>query len=271
MTTGLPDFPVTTHPAMLPVQFEVPAVNPATPGLYTATFWTEVGAGEPSRHLTGAEVRGPNYGGADAAGVWGAPWCSVPPIDNAERKEGTRPPILDPFDPVTVWAYDECDLTAPSRAEVEERAAQLFRLQEQPMVERQFAARLLVDAADAPGGVAARPTLKEAVAYLEGAMAETNTVGFFHVGAHLPAIEAALFVKSGTARVSPSGHTWVIGGGYVAGLGSTIVATSQPFGWRDVPQVRTAIDERTNTFAAIAERNVLIGYEAVVAAVTVMP
>jgi len=271
MTTGLPDFPATTHTAMLPTHFEVPAVNPAIPGLYAATFWTEVGAGEPSRHLNGVEVRGPNYGGADASGVWGAPWCSVPPIDNAERKEGQRPPILDPFDPMTVWAYDECDLTEPSRAEVQARAAQVFRVEEQPTVEREFAARLLVDAADLPGGIAVRPTLKEAVAYLEGAMAETNTVGFFHIGAHLPAIEAALFAKSGTARLSPSGHTWVVGGGYVAGLGDTIVATSQPFGWRDEVQVRTAIDERHNTFAALAERTVLVGYEAVVAAVTATP
>lgn len=271
MTTGLPDFPATAYDHMLPVRFEVPAVNPAIPGLYAATFWTEVGAGEPSRHLTGVEVRGPNYGGADASGVWGASWCLVPPIDGDDRKEGTRPPILDPFDPMTVWAYDECDLTEPSRREVEQRAAQVFRLEEQPTVEREFAARLLVDAADVPGGIAARPTLKEAVAYLEGAMAETNTLGCFHIGAHLPAVEATLFAKTGTARVSPLGHTWVIGGGYVAGLADTIVATSQPFGWRDEVRTRTAIDERRNVFAAIAERTVLVGYEAVIAAVTVTP
>ncbi|POX88374.1 hypothetical protein C3473_27280 [Mycobacterium kansasii] len=271
MTTGLPDFPVTTYDNTLPVHFDAPAVNPATPGLYAATVWDEVGAGEPSRFLNGVEVRGPNYGGADASGVWGSPWCGVPPIDGDDRKEGTRPAILDPFDPMTVWAYDECDLTQPSRAEVQARAAQVFRLTEQPTVERGFAARLLVDAADVPGGVATRPNIKEAVAYLEGAMAETNTVGFFHVAADLVAIEPDLFAKSGTARVSPSGHTWVIGGGYVAGLGDTIVATSQPFGWRDQVRVRTAIDERRNLFAAIAERNVLVGYEAIIAAVEIVP
>lgn len=271
MTTGLPDFPVTAYGHMLPVHFEAPAVNPATPGLYTATFWTEVGTDEPSRFLNGVELRGPNYGGDNAAGIWGAPWCAVPPIDQDERKEGTRPPSLDPFEPVTVWAYDECDLTEPSRAEVQARAGQVFRLQEQPMVEREFAARLLVDAGEVPGGIATRPTLKEAVAYLEGAMAETNTVGFFHVAADLVAIEPDMFARSGTARVSPSGHTWVIGGGYVAGLDNTIVATWKPFGWRDTVQIRTAINERRNTFAAIAERSVLVGYEAVVAAVEIAP
>lgn len=271
MTTALPDFPTTTHPDMLPVWFDAPMVNPATPGLYTVTQWDEVGTDEPSRHLTGVVIRGANYGGADAAGVWNTDWCAPPPLDNPERKEGTRPPVLDPFDPMTVWAYDECDLTEPSRREVEQRAAQLFRLEEQPMVEREFAARLLVDADDVPGGIATRPNLKEAVAYLEGAMAETNTVGFLHIGAQAVALEPALFTKSGIARVSPSGHTWIIGGGYVAGLGNTIVATSQPFGWRDPVRVRTAVDERHNVFAAVAERTVLVGYEAVIAAVTVTP
>lgn len=182
-------------------------------------------------------------------------------------KEGERPGILPPFEPVTVWAYDECDLTAPSRAEVEQRAAQIFRLEEQVAVEREFATRLLLDA----GTPETRPTLKEAVAYLEGELAKTNTTGYLHVGAHLVAQEPSLFVASGTAHKSPLGHTWVIGGGYVEGLGDTLVATSQPFGWRDQVALRTAMDERHNIFAAIAERTVLVGYEAVIAAVTVTP
>lgn len=270
MTIGLPDFPVTTYDHMLPVHFDAPALDPSSNGLSAATVWTEVGLDEPARHLTGVQIRGANYGGADAAGVWGQPWCSVPPIDAEERKEGERPDILDPFAPTTVWAYDECDLTEPSRREVEARAAQTFRLQEPVMVERAFAARLNDDAADV--GIKSVPSLKAAVAYLEGAVARTNTMAFFHVAADLVATEVGLFIKSGTARVSPSGHTWIVGGGYVEGLWpGLIVATSQPFGWRDQVQVRTAIDERHNTFAAIAERTVLVGYEAVIAAAQITP
>lgn len=52
---------------------------------------------------------------------------------------------------------------------------------------------------------------------------------------------------------------------------TTLWATSAPYGWRDEPQVRTAIDERANTFAAVAERTVLVGYEALVAAVQIVP
>lgn len=264
--TSLPDFPVTAHTSPLPVPFEAPPVNPSPNGLYAATNWTEIGERQPSRHLNGVEVKGPNYGGDNAFGVWDADWCTPPQL-GGPRKEGERPGVLPPFESVTVWSYDECDLTAPSRREVEQRAAQIFRLQEQTAVEREVANRLLLDV----GAPAVRPTLKAAVAYLEGELAKTNTLGFIHAGAHLVALEAGLFVASGTVRKSPAGHTWIIGGGYVEGLGDTLVATSQPFGWRDQMQVRTAMDERANIFAAIAERTVLIGYEAVIAAVTVTP
>lgn len=270
MTVGLPDFPVETYPTMLPVPFEVPLLNPSPGGLYPATSWTEVTG--PSRHLTGVEVRpGGNYGGAGAFGIWDAPWCPVPPF-GGDRKTGTRPGGLDPFDPFTVWAYDECDLTAPSRAEVEARAAQIMRLEEQVTVERGFAERLKLDAADL-GAPAPVGNLVEAVAHLEAAFAVTNTLGFVHVGAHWAAVAAAnnLLVRSGVAWTTPMGHRWVIGGGYVEGLDDVLVATSQPFGWRDPVHIRTAIDEKTNTFAAVAERTVLVGYEAVIGSAVVSP
>lgn len=257
--------PVTTHSSMLPVRLTAPPVNPAPQGLYAATIWTEVTG--PSRHLAGVEIRpAGNYGGGSAFGVWESDWCSVPPLDG-ERKEGTRPDWLDPFAPITVWAYDECDLTAPSRAEVQQRAAQILRLQEQVAVEREFANRLLTDA----GSPEAVATLTAAIGHLEAEFAETNTVGFIHAGAQWVAQMATsqLLTKAGTKLLTPLGHTLVFGGGYVDGLEDTLVATSQPFGWRDDVQLRTAIDERRNTYAAIAERTVAIGYEAVIGAATI--
>ena len=257
----------TPAPVLDVVHFVAPNVNPAVPGLYAATDWQN----DPlNRFLHGVEVRGANYGGDDASGVWATAWCAPPPLDNEERKEGDRPGILDAFDPITVWAYDQCDLTAASRAEVEERVQQILRLQEQTMVEREFAVRLLVDAADL-GTTPTRDTLKRAVSYLEGQVAQTNTAGYFHASAELVALEPDLFIKSGTNRVTPSGHNWIIGGGYVEGLEDTIVVTSQPFGWRDAPTTRTAPAVRDNIYAAVAERSVNIGYEAVIAAVTIAP
>lgn len=261
-------------PVLDAVHFVAPPVNPSVPGLFAATDWQN---SPDMRWLNGVVIRGSNYGGAGSAGVWEQPWCTAPPIDldPSDRKYGTRPDIADRFDPVTVWAYDECDLTAPSRREVEDRAAQVLRLEEQPLFERAFADRLNDDAADV--GIESFPTIKAAVAYLEGQVAKTNTMAFFHVAADVPAAtDMGMFVKSGTVRVSPSGHTWVIGGGYVTEADSgllpgLIVATSQPFGWRDAPTTRTAIDERHNLFAAVAERSLLVGYEAVIAAAQVTP
>ncbi|WP_099288055.1 hypothetical protein [Mycobacterium persicum] len=259
----------TPTPVLAPVYFDAPLLNPTAFGLYASTTWTEIGEGEPSRHLTGVEVRpAGNYGGDQASGNWGGAWCGEP--TPGQKKEGGRPAGLDPFEPLTVWAYDECDLTAPSRAEVQARAMQIMRLEEQVMVEREVAERLKLDAADL-GPVEQAAGFKAAVGYLEGAMALTNTLGFFHAGAQWASQELGLVVKSGTRWTSPLGHTWIFGGGYVEGLENTIVATSHPFGWRDQVRLRTAIDERHNIFAAVAERTVLVGYEALIAAVEIAP
>ncbi|ORV89048.1 hypothetical protein [Mycolicibacterium iranicum] len=271
MTTALPDFPMTTHPDMLPVRFEAPPVNPAPGGLYSTVFWTEVGTDEASRHLTGVEVRGANFPG-DQVGVWDAPWCGVPALDG-DRKQGERGGILDPFDPLVVWAFDSCDLTEPSRREVEQRAAQAMRLRESVVVARQFAARLLVDAADLDATPAV-PDVVAALAHIEAEFAEANVVGYVHASpAWLPVFVAAqLITRAGARWTTPGGHALVFDGGYRAGLGDTIVAISAPlFGWRDVPQVRTAADERHNVYVAVAERSVLVAYEAVVAAVEIAP
>lgn len=261
----------TIYDSPLPVMFAAPLQNPAPFGLFTATQWTEISESEPSRHLTGIEIRpAGNYGGEGAFGVWDADWCAVLSLDG-ERKDGERPDWLDPFAPMTAWAYDECDLTEPSRAEVRARAQQILRLQEQPAVEREFAARLLTEAAAMPDGIETAATLKLAIGYLEGVLAQTNTVGFIHIGAQWIAQDVELFKRNGATFTSPGGHTYVIGGGYVDGLDDTIVATSQPYGWRDQLSVREAMDERHNIFAAVAERSFVVGVEAVVGAVTVTP
>ena len=255
-----------TAPVLAPYVFEAPPVNPAPNGLFAATDWQPEGD---QRWLNGVEVRGTSFGGENAFGVWPNDNCTYGAVPApGQKKEGDRPEILAQFDPIVVWAYDECDPTEPSRAEVRARAANILRLEEQTAIEREVGNRLLTDLIGAP---VTRPTLKEAVAYIEGQVAEAGVLGFLHIAADLPALEAGLFTGSGTAKKSPGGHTWVIGGGYIEGLDNTIVATSQPFGWRDAPTVREALDAKTNTFAAVAERTVVIGYEAVIAAVTITP
>lgn len=263
-----------TAPVLLPLQFDPPLQNPSPYGLYAATDWqvpAETGdstEGDAVRHLNGVEFRpAGNYGGEAQSGLWPNDSCATGTEPTPGLiKDGLRPAGLDPFDPQVVWAYDECDLTAPSRAEVRARSAQILRLQEQTDVERELAARMLVDAGTISQTAV---TLAQAVGYLEAQLALTSTVGFIHIGAQWVAQDMDLFIKSGTAYRSPLGHVWVIGGGYVDGLENAIVATSPTYGWRDEPTTREAMDERANTFVAVTERTVLIGYEHLIAAVEI--
>ncbi|BBY67760.1 hypothetical protein [Mycolicibacterium helvum] len=270
MTVSLPDFPVDTYSAMLPVRFAPPPLNPSPNGLYAATEW--IPESGPTRWLdSGIEMRPVgNYGGGQSFGVWVADWCaSLDDLTPEDRKAALRPQIGDPFAAMTVWAADECDLTAPSRAEVRQRAAQVFRLEEQNAVERQFATRLLADAGS-PGSAG---DLVDAVSALEDALGRTNTLGFVHASTGWAARAARdnLLTRTGTGFTTPLGHRWVFGGGYIDGLGDTLVATSQPFGWRSEVQLRDAIDAHNNTFIAVAERSAVIGYEKLVGAATVTP
>jgi hypothetical protein len=254
-------------PAM---EFQTPLVNPGPSGLYAATTWVDLGEGEPLRWLgDGVRFWPHNYGGEGAVGIWDVPWCGDP---GSNRKDGTRPDPEGPFAPVTVWAYDECDMTAPSQAEVRERAQQNLRLLEQTAVEREFAERLLADA----GSPFAATDITDAVGFIEAEFAKTNTVGLIHASAQwaAAAVPGNLAVRSsggGTALKSPMGHTWVFGGGYVDGLGDVIVGTSPTYGWRGPAELREAFDQQHNRFLAIAERSLVIGYEKCVASAEVTP
>ncbi|WP_137810846.1 MULTISPECIES: hypothetical protein [Gordonia] len=248
-------------PNLSPVRFEAPPVNPSPQGLYYSTAWTDQ-AGAPRWLASGVQVRPHNFGGEDAFGIWGSEWCGDP---GDELKDGVRPdPETDPFEALTVWAFDECDLTAPSQHEVRARVQQNLRLIEPVAVEREFAARLIADAPPGP-----EPTgIVGAVGHLEAQLARTNTIGVIHASAEWAALAASenlLIYSGGSAPRTPMGHMWVFGGGYVQGLGKALVATSPLYGWRDVPEVRESIDATHNRFIAIAERSVVIGYEHAVA------
>jgi len=260
-----------TTPVLLPTEFDVPLLNPSAAGLYGVTSWTEETG--PPRWLTdGVRIKPWNYPGELSSGLWTDPWCPDDLSSGEEPglKTGERPDILDSFDPLTVWAYDstQCgDLSEQSRNEARLRAQQVLRLEEQTVVEREFAARLLLDA----GAPTVKTDLIGAVGELELAFAATNTVGYIHASAKWAAVAARfnLLNRSGAGMRTPLGHRWVFG--YATGLGETLVASSQPFGWRDSVQLRESVEPQTNTFVAIAERSVVIGLEHVLGAVTVTP
>lgn len=262
-----------TTPVLAPLEFYPALLNPAASGLYGATTWSE--ASGPSRFLSaGVRIRpNGNYGGVDAFGVWEADWCTPPGSGEDALKTGTRPdPETEPFLPVTVWAYDECDATPASRAEIQQRVQQILRLEEQTAVEHEFAARLLADSVSESLDVPVKTTYHDAVGYLEGELARTNTVGVIHASAALAtplAKEAVIINPGGTGPRSVLGHRFVFGGGYVDLLGSVMIATSVVYGWRDAVQVRPVLDQQSNTYAAVAERSVVVGYEKIIAAVEI--
>lgn len=261
--------------ALQAIQFEAPPVNPAPNGLYNATTWAEVAAGDPSRFMAaGVQMRPHNYGGESSFGVWDADWCStLDELTVDDVKKGTRPnPLdLDEFVAMVVWAYDQCDLTLPSQREVTARATQNLRLLEQNAVEHEFADRLLDDVTSEGITTATASDFVGAVSHLEAEFARTNTLGLVHANPMYAAVAAAnqLLIRSGSTFTTPLGHRWVFGGGYIDTLETTLVGTSPTFGWRDEVQVRTVVKQEWNQFVAVAERAVLIGYEAVVAAVDV--
>ncbi|GAB2671972.1 hypothetical protein GCM10027169_37220 [Gordonia jinhuaensis] len=249
-----------------PVEYEAPLVNPSPNGLYTVTTFVSQASDVPRWLAEGVRVRPHNYGGEEAFGVWDAPWCGDP---GDSIKDGERPGLPDPFDALTVWAFDQCDLTLPSQQEVRERAAQNLRLIEPVAVEREFAARLLADA----GTPEAAANIVAAVSHIEAEFAKTNTTGLIHASAGLASLadRYGLIIRNGGVLKSPLGHTWVFGGGYVEGLGDTIVGTSPTFGWRNTVEVRETIEAKFNQFVAVAERSVVVGYEKSIGAATLTP
>lgn len=250
------------------VQFDVPLVNPAPNGLFPVTNWTE-DAG-PLRWLpSGVDFRVFNYGGSEAFGVWGADWCvAEEDLGEDDVKTGERPDFPDAFVALTTWAYDECDLTKRSQDEVRARARQTHRLLEPNAAEAKFAERLLDDA-PSPTSV---DSIVAAVGALEEAFAATNTVGLIHARAGLAGVaaQAQLIVRSGAALKTPLGHTWVFGGGYADALEDTLIATSPTYGWRGPVEVRDGAKLEHNRFKAVAERSLVVGYEALVGAVEIV-
>ena len=77
-----------------PVKFDAPLVNPAPGGLYPVTSWSDATEDEPTRWLpSGVEVRGYNYGGEGAFGVWTKPMvCGGGGSRARERETGVGRP-----------------------------------------------------------------------------------------------------------------------------------------------------------------------------------
>lgn len=242
------------------IEYDAPAVNPAGLGLYDAA--TLIDQGGPSRHFGGVRIRPRNCG--TGVGTWDSDICADPTPD--KLKTGSRSEAPAPFEPLTIWTYDECD-PGEGATEVEARATQLMRLNESLLVESQFGQRLLADAPPAASFV----DIVSAVGALEEALGETGFLGTIHASRRFAAQAQSkgLILRSGALLKTPLGHTWAFGGGYGSSLGNTLVATGPVTIWRDALTTRSALDHRANIIAGIAERSVVVGYECFAESVTI--
>lgn len=252
---------------LIPVRYDAPLVNPSPNGLFPVTNWTD--QDEPLRWLPGVDVRVYNYA-PDGFGVWAAEWDAVTAdLTGDDVKTGVRPEFPDTFVALTTYGYDDGAFPGWSQAEVRTRAQQAHRLLEPNATETALAARMLTDA----GTPGTATDIVGAVGQLEALLAQTDTLGFIHASAAwaAKAAQAFLIVRSGSTLKTPLGHTWVFGGGYVGvdGLDDTLVATSPTFGYRGPVAVRDTFKLEFNRYSAIAERSLLVGYEALVGAVTI--
>lgn len=247
-----------------PMEFTAPAASPAGYGLYDAA--TTVTLPDPSpgtreRIHGGVHIRPVNC--SESFGTWPADPCAAPPADTF--KEGDRPTTDVVFAPIQPWAYDECD---PVETDVQSQALALLTLdlQERLLVESDFAATILADA----GAAGTAASLIDAVGKLEEIMGEAGYNGVIHASRRWAAAAADASLLKGSAPYrTPLDNTWAFGGGYSSVLADTLVVTGPVYIWRYEPIVETALDPNINRRASIAERLVVVGYECVVAAITI--
>jgi hypothetical protein len=234
--------------------------QPAPPSyLYDAATVINV-TGTGTRILEGVRVWPTNCG---PSGTWPSDPCEV--IPEGVTKGGDRPGPSDLFDPLVVWAWDECG-PGEDEAVVTARALHLLDLNEKPLVESAFAARLI---ADAGAAVTTDGPFRVAATRLAQSMLCSGVRGVIHAdllrvsngkASHVVEVTNATAGTTGSLTLSPFGLPIATGCGYEA-LGDLIVGTGPVFIWRTEPTVQFVFDPARNLTMALAERAVLVAYE----------
>lgn len=249
----------TAYSSALPVAFTAPPTTARPGGLYAEVSW------QTDAHFTvaGVEVRPTNIGGK--VDYWDVGWCEDPA--DATKEPTDRPVPLPPFDPIVVYAVDECGLSPAARSEVPTRARHMLTLLEQTAAESKLAERMLDDA---PPSVPA-DSLGDVVGAIEAELAVLGLEGWIHASPKWAAEAArirSLYGSLSSGYTTPLGHHWVFGGGYVDALGDVLVVTTRPYGWRSGVTIAPVVDHQHNRMYAVAERTLVLGYEAVLLSVT---
>jgi hypothetical protein len=251
-------------PVLQPITFDPPQVALPVGGLYAVVNWDT--SAVPRFLDAGVDFRPHNTKLEGQVGRWTDDWLVTAAGTTGNKFSNRTTAFPDTFTDWVIYSFDHnynADLTVESRDEVKARALHALALLEPIRSETIFADRLKTDTIAPP----AKSGLTATVGYLESEAAKLGLTGFIHASAQWAAY--ARERRLDTNGVSPLGHRWVYGGGYVAGLDNELVLTTQPFGWRSPAVVNDSIWHNKNQYVAVAERAVLIGYEAVIAAATV--
>lgn len=251
--------------AFLPLIFTPPLEAPAR-GLYDAVTWIVDGTDTARFVATNVDIQRVNSGLEQQFGVWGEDWCVDPDNIESTKYKYRLDNQYRSFEAMTVYGFDHnyCgDMTDAARAEVRQRALDTLTTKEQNAVENVLGSRMLGDApyTQYVGNIV------QAVSHLENELMLNGQVGYLHASPKWAAYLAQERLNIGGR--SPLGHTWVFGGGYAGTLDWTLVATTQPYGWRTGIAVRDAYKYDLNQYVVVAERSVVVGYEAVFAAAVI--
>jgi hypothetical protein len=163
-----------------------------------------------------------------------------------------------------VWAADECGLK--NQAEAAMAARQKLALNEQQLVEAEFAVRLLADApAPVPPANGELAEFVRAVGELESLLGYLP--GVIHADLHFKAWAKNLRLLCGkdgeyseTGEYTPNGHRWAFGAGYTA-LGNTLIGTGPVTVFQGTLIEKEGLDEVRNSRLRIAEREYAVVYE----------
>lgn len=257
-----------TAPVLAPVFYEAEPATPAGYGLFAAAKITDTGDAA-RRFLQGVDIRPFNCD--EGFGTYSTELCDD---DEPAVKEALRALPGDTFEPLVVWAADEC-ATDTTEGEAQARANQTLRLHAPLLVEAAFAGRLLADA----GAPTVVESLEEAIGVLEEFMGEQGYNGYIHAARRwaAPASQYRWTNQTGAILRTPLGSGWVFGGGYGDVLGDTLIATGPLYLWRDSPTQHSvttgssSVAALNNSVYALAEQVFVPAYECAIMAVTITP
>lgn len=257
--------------SLLALTHEPALLGPPSKGLFEAVSWQQ--EGEPLRFLAaGVTVRQPNFVDTLQVGVWGEAW-NVAAVDVTTDKIIKRGDLTDlDFLPFTLYAYDQdpCPhrLMDEARSAVQSRATALLARHEQTQAELKLAATLTANT-PTPGTAA---NLGEAVSLIEIGLADAgldSSDGFVFANVEdATALLSAQFIEKRGGQFFTALDYRVIFTTELVAAGS-LRATPQLYGWRGSITTRDHIEHTANDYIAIAERSMVIGYEAVVVAADV--